>query len=146
MSSKALRDYPVRVEQPVAWGELDPNGHVNNIWYFRYVENARVELYRRIGKYDDESAQGVTIVVAATSCRFRAALGFGDVVTIGVKVDSIDDDRFCTSYRIVRKGDDGVVAEAQATLVCFDPDRKAKAAIPEKLRRALEQFRSSTGE
>lgn len=146
MSSEALHAYPVRVEQPVVWGELDPNGHVNNIWYFRYVENARVELYRRIGKYDDESAQGVTIVVASTSCRFRAALGFGDVVVTGVKVDSIDDDRFHTSYRMVRKADDVVVAEAEATLVCFDPEKKAKAAIPVALRRALERFGSLSGE
>jgi acyl-CoA thioester hydrolase len=31
-----LEDYPVIVEFPVAWGEMDAMGHVNNIVYFRY--------------------------------------------------------------------------------------------------------------
>ena len=29
-------DYPVAVELPVVWGEMDAFGHVNNIVFFRY--------------------------------------------------------------------------------------------------------------
>lgn len=29
-------DYPVVIEIPVAWGEMDAYGHLNNIVYFRY--------------------------------------------------------------------------------------------------------------
>ena len=141
MNPGVLDEFPVTVEQPVVWGELDPNGHVNNIWYFRYIENARVELYRRIGKYDQETAGGVTIVVASTSCRFKAALGFGDVVVAGVKVEAIEEDRFATSYRLVRKADGALVAEADALLVVFDPHRKLKSVIPEAMKRELERFR-----
>ena len=133
-----LSDFPVTVEQPVVWGEVDANGHVNNIWYFRYVENARVELYRRIGKYDESVAGGVTIVVASTSCRFKAPLGFGDVVATGVKINEIGVDRFLTSYQVVRKSDGAVAAEAEAELVCFDPVRRVKAEIPAPLRQRLE--------
>ena len=136
-----LTDYPIRFEQPVVWGELDPNGHVNNVYYFRYIENARVTLYQRIGKYAYEAAHDVTILVASTSCRFRAALAFGDEVVTGVKVDSIDDDRFSTSYRIVRKADGAIAAEAQATLVCVDRTRNEKVAIPAEIRSRLEALR-----
>ena len=136
-----LLGYPISVEQPVVWGELDPNGHVNNIWYFRYIENARVALYQRIGKYDRESTDGMTIVVGSTSCRFRASLGFGDVVVTGVQIATIEEDRFSTSYRIVRKADGAIVAEAEATLVCYDTKSHAKAAIPGKLKAALEAIR-----
>ena len=133
-----LLDYPITVEQPVVWGELDPNGHVNNIWYFRYIENARVALYQRIGKYDHESTEGITIVVGSTSCRFKASLGFGDVVITGVRITSIEEDRFSTSYRIIRKSDGAIAAEAEATLVCYDVKSRTKAAIPGKLRTDLE--------
>ena len=44
-----LEEYPVRVEIPVAWGEMDSLGHVNNIVYFRYFETARMEYFGRIG-------------------------------------------------------------------------------------------------
>lgn len=47
-----LSNYPVTIEQPVAWGDLDLHGHVNNMWFFRYIENARIAYYEKIGKYD----------------------------------------------------------------------------------------------
>jgi len=39
-----LEHYPLIIEQVVTWGD--------NVIYFRYMENARVEFYRRIGKYE----------------------------------------------------------------------------------------------
>ena len=141
MTSEALRDYPIRVEQAVVWGEIDRNGHVNNIWYFRYIENARVELYRLIGKYDDTSIHDTTLVVASTSCRFRKALVLGDIAVTGVKVDTIEDDRFDTSYRIVRRADGVLVAEAEAKIVCVDTERHRKTALPDAVRPLLERYR-----
>ena len=137
----ALRGYPIRVEQAVVWGEIDRNGHVNNIWYFRYVENARVELYRRLGKYDNTSAHDTNLVVASTSCRFRKALVLGDIVVTGVKVDAIQDDRFDTSYRIVRRADGALVAEAEAKIVCVDSQTQCKTALPDAIRHVLERYR-----
>lgn len=40
--SRMIAQYPVVVEVPVAWGEMDAYGHVNNIVYFRYFETARI--------------------------------------------------------------------------------------------------------
>ncbi|MCZ6911333.1 MAG: acyl-CoA thioesterase, partial [Proteobacteria bacterium] len=39
---KVLDDYPVVIELPVVWGEMDAFDHVNNIIYFRYFESARI--------------------------------------------------------------------------------------------------------
>ena len=39
-----LEHDPLIIEQVVTWGD--------NVVYFRYMENARVEFYRRIGKYE----------------------------------------------------------------------------------------------
>jgi YbgC/YbaW family acyl-CoA thioester hydrolase len=144
--SKALSHYPIQVRQPVVWGELDPNGHVNNIWYFRYVENARTTLYAHIGKYDEDAAEGVTFVVASTRCRFKTPLAFGDAVITGARIDSIGADRVFSSYRIVREADDAIAAEADATLVCYDPRRHAKTAIPGRLRAKLDALREASGD
>ena len=47
--ARALGRYPVSVTIPVAWGEMDAFGHVNNVIYARWIESARVEYSRRIG-------------------------------------------------------------------------------------------------
>ena len=36
-----LKGFPVIVQLPIAWGEMDAQMHVNNVVYFRYIENAR---------------------------------------------------------------------------------------------------------
>ena len=43
-----LYDYPIVVEIPVAWGEMDYFHHVNNTVYFRYFESARVKYVEAI--------------------------------------------------------------------------------------------------
>lgn len=47
MAADPLDGYPVRIEVPVAWGELDAFGHVNNTAYFRYFESARAPARSR---------------------------------------------------------------------------------------------------
>jgi hypothetical protein len=41
-----IAQYRVIVEQNVTWGDMDTNGHVNNVEYFRYTENASVGYCR----------------------------------------------------------------------------------------------------
>ena len=36
------------VQQAVVWGDMDSYAHVNNVVYFRYFENARLEYFRRL--------------------------------------------------------------------------------------------------
>ncbi len=49
MFDALLPSYPVVVEWDVAWGDMDAYGHVNNVVYFRYFEQARIAYLERIG-------------------------------------------------------------------------------------------------
>ena len=44
---KLTERYPVVIEIPVAWGEMDAFQHLNNIVYFRYFESARIAYFER---------------------------------------------------------------------------------------------------
>jgi acyl-CoA thioester hydrolase len=47
-----LAEYPLVIEIPVAWGEMDAFQHVNNIVYLRYAESARIAYLERAGLSD----------------------------------------------------------------------------------------------
>ena len=55
-----LAGYPVIIEIPVAWGEMDAFQHVNNIVYFRYFESARITYFERTGliAYMEQTGSG----------------------------------------------------------------------------------------
>ena len=66
-----LADFPVTVEIPVAWGDMDAMGHVNNVVYFRYFETARIAASRTSASVPSGSR-----TVSARSCT-RRAVGSG---------------------------------------------------------------------
>ena len=52
---KELKDYPVQIEIPVRWADMDAFQHVNNTIYLKWVECARIEYIAKYltGKLDN---------------------------------------------------------------------------------------------
>ena len=67
-----LSSFPVRLEIPVAWGEMDAMGHVNNIVYLRWFECARIAYFERVGWLAGGRVRGVGPILHSTQARFRA--------------------------------------------------------------------------
>jgi acyl-CoA thioester hydrolase len=138
--TKHLAGYPVIIEIPVAWGEMDAMQHVNNIVYFRYIESARMALFERIGLLEHQRATGVGPILAWTSCRFRRALTYPDRVSVGTRVTKIEADRFTLHTRIVSHAMNDVSAESEGIVVTFDYRAQQKVPIPPELRRRIEEL------
>ena len=85
MQHPLLAGFPVFVENPVVWGEMDSYRHVNNTVYFRYFENARLEYFRRLGWFEYEQETGIGPILAATQARFRKPLTYPDRVWTGAQ-------------------------------------------------------------
>jgi acyl-CoA thioester hydrolase len=43
-----ISDYPVIIEIPIAWGDMDAFQHVNNTVYFKHFESARIAYFEKI--------------------------------------------------------------------------------------------------
>src|SRR5262245_43762577 len=96
-----LAEYPVVVELPVVWGEMDSYRHVNNVVYFRYFESARLEYFRRLDWFEYERVTGVGPILAATEARFRKPLTYPDTILVGARLASLGEDRLVLAHRIV---------------------------------------------
>ena len=97
-----LKEYPVVIENPVVWGDMDAYQHVNNTAYFRYFENARVKFCEEIRfSLNPEEMRGMGFVLAAIDCKFIIPLAYPDYLSVGVRVPSIDSYRFEIHHRLV---------------------------------------------
>src|SRR5512135_78545 len=101
MENSLLEGYPVIVEIPVAWGEMDSFQHVNNVVYFRYFESARIAYSEKIRLIENKDRTGIGPILASTSCRYKLPLTYPDIVSVGAKVTGIEEDRFTLSYVVV---------------------------------------------
>jgi len=135
-----LEHYPLIIEQVVTWGDMDAHGHVNNVVYFRYMENARVEFYRRIGKYEFEERTGITLVVKSTGCRYIAPLSCPDRISIGARVADMNDEQILMQYIIVNAGTNQVAAVGEAAIVALQARDGSRVVFPEVLRARISEL------
>ncbi|HEY5720668.1 MAG TPA: thioesterase family protein [Gammaproteobacteria bacterium] len=132
-----LADYPVVIALPVAWGEMDAFGHVNNIVYFRYFESARMAYLERVGLREAQAASGIGPILAETRCRFRQPLDYPDTVDVGARVTRLASDRFVMHYAVASRRHGRLAAEGEGTLVSYDYRANRKAPLPEPVAAAI---------
>ena len=61
----------------VRYGDLDPQGHVNNAKYMTYMEQARVAYIRHLGLWPGGSFLDLGIILADARITFRKPILFG---------------------------------------------------------------------
>lgn len=130
--------YPVRVEQEVAWGEQDKLGHVNNTVYFRYFENARIAQFERLKlPFPDPGSQGHGPIMATTTCDFLKPIHFPDRVRIETGVTRLGRSSFVQVYRIYSHAQQDYVAKGSSVSVYYDYASGQSVPIPDDLRKAI---------
>jgi acyl-CoA thioester hydrolase len=137
--------YPVVIQVPVAWGEMDAFGHVNNIIYFRYFESARIAYFDATGFVEMMDTSGLGPILAQTQARFKAPLSYPDTVHVGARVPRVETDRFTMEYAVWSEAHQRVAAEGSGLIVCYNYREKRKAAVPDQLRERIRSVEALVG-
>lgn len=132
-----LAGYPVVIELPVAWGEMDAYQHVNNIVYFRYFESGRIAYFQQIGWLAAARDDGIGPILASVSCRFKFPLTFPDRIRVGTRIDAIGDDRLTMHHRVVSTRHGRVAADGEGVIVAYNYRENRKALLPADVRALL---------
>ncbi|MFO0831138.1 MAG: thioesterase family protein [Phycisphaerales bacterium] len=128
---------------PVAWGEMDALGHVNNVAYFRYLESSRVEYLRRLGFGRlKANTSGLGFILQSAQCRFRRPVVYPDTLRVTARCTDIGEDRFTLTHEIISTAQNEVAAVGAGTIVCYDYAAASKVAVPLELREAITRLES----
>lgn len=119
---------------PVAWGEMDAMGHVNNIIYFRYFESVRIDYFRKLDLIGYQQETGIGPILASTECRYKLPLQFPDTVMVGTKILSMEEDRFVMGYEVFSTRHKRIAADGEGVIVTYDYHNNKKVPIPDTLR------------
>jgi acyl-CoA thioester hydrolase len=143
MPQELLKTYPVVIELPVAWGEMDALRHVNNIVYFRYFESARMAYFTRLDIWNYMNETGIGPILASTACKFKLPLVYPDTVSVGTRISEIEADRFVMKYVVVSHGHAKVAAEGEGLIVSYDYRALRKAPLPDEIKTRIEALEKS---
>ena len=119
-----LADFPHRVSDTIRFGDLDPQGHVNQAMFLTYFETGRVAMFRKpdlgIGLPD------LTYVMVRMQVDYLKELRWPGTVEIGTGVARFGRSSFHARQAIFCNG--LCAATGEATLVCMNV--KTRQAVP----------------
>ena len=87
MSESKVFEYPVRVK----WEDTDAGGVVYHANYIKFMERARSEALRADGLNQRklEAEQGIVILVAELSIKYKRAAQLEDLLTVKTRVEKL---------------------------------------------------------
>ena len=135
--SESLAGFPVVIDIPVAWGEMDALRHVNNIVYFRYFESARIAYFEKLRFWEFMNQTGVGPILASIQCKFKMPLTYPDTVSVGTRIPKIEQDRFVMEYRAVSRKSHAIAAEGESVVVSYNYRENKKTPLPDEMKQRI---------
>ncbi len=130
----------------VRYGDLDPQGHVNNAKFLSYMEQARVFYLKQLKLWEGGTFQNMGIILADVQLTFKKAIQFGDPIRVGVCISRIGNKSMTSEYRIEDARDASLFANGSSVLVAYDYHNHHSVSIPEDWRKAIVQYEGMVGQ
>ncbi len=125
-----------RLEIPLRWGDMDAMSHVNNVTYFRLMEETRIQWFAQLG-FATLPTDGAPII-AHCACDFVRALNYPGVAVVEQTVTRLGRTSLELDIKIGRSDEPGVVyATGRSVLVWYDYQANKSVPWPPSMRQQL---------
>ncbi|GAA5923385.1 acyl-CoA thioesterase [Sporobolomyces koalae] len=129
------------VEAPVAWGEQDPNNHVNNAVYLRWLESGRLNAVRTLSNALPEaqakdlrgSGKGKGVILARLSYDYLRTTHHPDTIMVLHRVSTVSARKMVMDHAIYSYDQARLVGKGEAILVAYDYDTLKSTEWPEAI-------------
>jgi acyl-CoA thioester hydrolase len=140
MYNADMSDYRFFHPISVRYGDLDPQGHVNNAGFLTYMEGARVSYIRRLGLWDGKSFLEIGFILARVELDYQAPILMTDEVEVGVRVSRLGNKSLDMEY-LIRESDTGkVFAVGKTVQVTYDYQSDKTIPLLVSWREAIQDF------
>ncbi|SEL73341.1 acyl-CoA thioester hydrolase [Paenibacillus sp. cl141a] len=122
----------------IRYCETDMLGHVNNVSYFMYFEQGRIEYFENLGLTDELFGEQKVSVVADLECQYLAQMYLKDPLRLHVRVAEIGRSSMDIQYAIVVDG--ALKAAGRGTIVLIETASGKSTPIPDSARARISAF------
>ncbi len=129
----AVYRYEIKVPSEV----VDGNGHVNNVAYVQWMQEAAIRHSAAAGCTALTRELGATWVARSHHIEYRKPAFAGDTVAVLTWVVNFRRAFSLRRYKFVRAGDEALLARAETDWVLIDASTGRARAIPEAITKAF---------
>ncbi|MFO0723013.1 MAG: thioesterase family protein [Myxococcota bacterium] len=129
--------WPVRIEIPVAWGDMDSLGHVNNTVYLRWFESVRIRYFEGLGLMDRFQDEKIGPILAHQRIDYRRPLRYPDTVEARIRVAKLGNTSLTMAFELWSISERALAASGEGVVVLIDYKTSQKLPLPDDLRAAI---------
>jgi acyl-CoA thioester hydrolase len=125
----------------VRYGDLDPQGHLNNAKYLTYFEQARILYFVKLGLFKPGiSFMDIGVIMADVHLSFNAPVLYGMDIHVGVKTTRLGNKSFDVQQSLIDHASGKEMCAGQVVLVTYDYHTARTIPIPEQWRKTISKF------
>lgn len=130
----------------VRYGDLDPQGHVNNAKYLTYFEQARVYYFMQLGLFSkDQSFMEIGVIIADIHIAYHAPTHYGDEIKTGVRTKKIGGKSIVVEQAVLDAKTGREMAKGEVVMVTYDYHTGKTIPVPDAWREKITAFERLNG-
>ena len=124
----------------VRYGDLDPQGHVNNAAFMTYMEHGRVSYIRQLDLWDGKSFPEIGFILARVELDYKEPILMTDQVEVCVRVSRLGNKSLDMEYLIRDPATKRVFAEGKTFQVAYEYQSRKTIPVLQTWRDAIQEF------
>jgi len=125
----------------IRYGDLDPQGHVNNAKHLTYFEQARVAYMIELGLFTkDQSFMEIGVIVAAIHITYLEPIYFRQNIKVGVYAAKLGSKSMTWKQNIVDADTGRELARGEVVLVTYNYQEGKTILVPGYWRKKFFEF------
>jgi len=125
----------------VRYGDLDPQGHVNNARHLTYFEQARIAYMVELGLFTKaQSFTEIGVILADVHITYLAPIYFGEQIKVGVRAAKLGNKSMLWAQNIMDAKTGKELAKGEVVIVTYDYKQDKTINIPHEWREKIKAF------
>ena len=125
----------------IRYGDLDPQGHLNNAKHLTYFEQARIHYMIELGLFTkDQSFMQIGVIVADVHITYLEPIYFGQNIKVGVHAAKLGTKSMTWEQNIVDADTGRELARGEVIIVTYDYKDEKTIPVPQEWRERITAF------
>ena len=124
----------------VRYGDLDPQGHVNNAAFVTYLEQARVNYIRYMDLWDGKSFLKIGFILARLELDYKAPILMTDSIEVGVRTSRLGNKSLDMEYLVRQIGGGTIYGVGKTVQVAYDYQQRETILLRPNWRETISIF------
>ncbi len=136
-----MSDYRFYHPVEVRYGDLDPQGHVNNAKHLTYFEQARIAYMIELRLFTkDQSFMRIGMIIADIHITYLQPIYFRQNVKVGVRTAKLGHKSMTWEQNVVDVDSGTELSKGELVIVTYDYETGKTISIPEGWRDRISEF------